>query len=155
MEVSTWVAEHWLDLLQSIGIVGGLYFTAYTTRKDERARRIGNSIAINEQYRQIWKELFDHPELGRILKADVDLKKHPVVVQEELFVNMLILHLSTVYRAMEHDEFVKLEGLRADVTGFFTLPIPKVVWEKLKALQDGDFVAFIHSCLNSPIPKES
>ena len=140
---ANWITGHWLDLLQSIGIVGGLLFSAYTTRKDERARRISNSIAINEQYRQIWNEMYNHPELSRVLAKDANVRKTPVSRQEELFVTMLILHLSTVYRAMKHGEFVKLEGLQKDVEEFFSLPIPQAVWRKIKPLQDRNFVRFI------------
>jgi hypothetical protein len=147
MGASNWITEHWFDLLQTVGIVGSLLFTAYTTRKDERARKIGNSIAINEQYRQNWKELYEHPKLLRVLAKDVDLEKEPIAEDEKLFVNMLIVHLSTVYRAMKYGEFVKLEGLQTDVVEFFSLPIPSSVWEKIKPLQDKDFVEFIEACL--------
>jgi hypothetical protein len=46
MEGLQWVGEHWFDLLQTAGIVGGLLFIAYTTRKDDRSRKIANLIAI-------------------------------------------------------------------------------------------------------------
>jgi hypothetical protein len=36
MEAVNWILEHWFDLLQTVGIVGGLLFTAYAVRKDER-----------------------------------------------------------------------------------------------------------------------
>lgn len=152
MGVSAWVAQHWLDLLQTIGIVGGLVFSAYTTWKDERARRIGNSIAITEQYRQIWKELYERPELSRVLAKDADAKKQPVSDQEELFVRTLVLHLGTVYRAMKHSEFVKLEGLRKDVQEFLSLPIPKAVWNNIKRFQDRDFVAFLDASMLPTTP---
>jgi len=144
---ANWITGHWLDLLQSIGIVGGLLFSAYTTRKDERARRISNSIAINEQYRQIWNEMYNHPELSRVLTKDANVKQMPVSRQEELFVTTLILHLSTVYRAMKDGEFVKLEGLQRDVKEFFSLPIPRAVWNKIKEFQDKTFVIFIETSL--------
>jgi hypothetical protein len=147
MEVLAWFASHWLDLIQSIGIIAGLSFTAYTTTKDERARRISNAIAINGQYLQIWQELFQYPELGRVLKRDVLLSKEPISEQEELFVNMLILHLGTAYRAMRYDLFVTLDGLDQDIKEFFTLPIPKAVWRQVRAIQDRDFVAFVEGCL--------
>jgi len=140
---ANWITGHWLDVLQSLGIVGGLLFSAYTTRKDERARRISNSIAINEQYRQIWNTMYEHPELSRVLAKSVNVDKAPVSHQEELFVTTLILHLSTVYRAMKHGEFVNLEGLQKDVAEFFLLPIPRAVWENIKPFQDGNFVRFI------------
>jgi len=72
--------------VQSIGIVGGLLFSAYTTRKDEGARKISNSIAINEQYRQIWNTTYEHPELLRVLAKDVNVAQMPVSHHEELFV---------------------------------------------------------------------
>ena len=151
MGVQNWIAEHWFDLLQTVGIVGSLLLAAYTTRKDERARRVGNSIAVNEQYRQIWKQLFEHPKLSRVL--DRDIEKEPVSTEEELFVTMLIQHLGTVFRATKHGEFVKLEGLRRDVAESFSLPIPKAVWEKIKVFQDRNFVAFVERCLNDLIPQ--
>ena len=115
--------------------------------KDERARRIGNLIAVNDEYRHIWRELYERPQLSRILKHDVDLSKEPISDEERLFVKMLILHLDTVRRAMKARMFVKIEGLRQDVRELFALPIPKAVWEKIRPFQDGDFVAFVERCL--------
>lgn len=148
MGVQNWIAEHWFDLLQTVGIVGSLLLAAYTTWKDDRARRIGNSIAINEQHRKIWKDIYEHPELARVLDMEADAKD--ISVGEELFVTTLISHLSTVFRAVKQGEFVKLEGLEKDVREFFALPIPKTVWEKMKPFQDGKFTTFVEYCLRSP-----
>lgn len=38
--------------------------------------------------------------------------------------------------------------MRRDVAWFFSLPIPKAVWEKLKPLQDEEFVAYVEECRN-------
>jgi hypothetical protein len=65
-----------------------------------------------------------------------------------LFVKALILQLSTVYRAMKEGMFVPLEGLKEDIKGFFSLPIPKSVWDKISPLQDKDFVSFVECCLH-------
>jgi hypothetical protein len=146
MWVLNWLVEHWLDLIQTVSIVGSLLFAAHTIRKDERARTISNTIALNEQYTQIWHEFYERPALSRILKKDVDLEK-PVSDEETLFVKTLILHLDTVRRAMKAGIFAKIQGLQNDVRDFFVLPIPKIVWEKIKLFQDKDFVAFIDDCL--------
>jgi hypothetical protein len=127
MGVSLWLAEHWLDLAQTAGIIGGLLFTAHALRRDEKARAITNTIAVNEQYSQIWHEFYARPELARILKKDVDLNRQPVSNDEALF--------------------VKIQGLQKDIRDFLTLPIPKSVWEKIKPFQDGDFVAFVERCV--------
>ena len=147
MGVTDWISGHWFELFQTVGIVGTLLLAIYTTRRDERARRIGNSITISEQYRQIWKELYDHPQLARVLATEPDLKNEPLAIEEELFVTTLILHLGTVYRAMRNGEFVTLEGLQRDVKEFFSLPIPKSVWRKMKATQDESFTGFVEATL--------
>ena len=147
MVASQWIGEHWFDLVQSAGIIASLLFSAYTTRKDERARRIGNLIAVNEEYRHIWREFYERPQLSRVLKRDVNLIKAPISNEEWLFVKMLILHLDTVRRAIKARMFVKIEGLQQDVRELFALPIPRAVWEKIKPFQDRDFVAFIEAVL--------
>jgi len=145
MESLSWITAHWFDLLQTAGIVGGLVFTGVIARRDERARAIGNAIAIKQQYREIWQELYDRPKLFRILKADVDLKSNPLTDEEELFVTQLILHLDTVFRAKQAGVFVEIGGLRKDVANFLSLPIPRQVWTKLKPYQDKDFVTFVEN----------
>jgi len=147
MGTFNWLTEHWFDLIQTVGIVGGLLFTAHAIRKDERARTISNTIALNEQYTQIWHEFYERPSLSRILKRDVDLNKQPVSDEETLFVKTLILHLDTVRRAMTAGIFSKIQGLQNDIRDFFALPIPKAIWEKIKSFQDKDFVAFVDDCL--------
>ena len=82
MEASQWIGQHWFDLVQSVGIIASLLFSAYTTRKDERARRIGNLIAVNDEYRHIWREFYGQPGLSRVLKHDVDLGREPISDEE-------------------------------------------------------------------------
>ncbi|MCX6927483.1 MAG: DUF6082 family protein [Verrucomicrobia bacterium] len=147
MRALPWITEHWFELLQTAGIIGGLLFTAITVRKEERARKITNSIAINEQHRQIWTEVYAYPELSRVMMPDRDLEHEPVSDRETLFVNTLIVHLSTAYRAMKYDEFVRLEGLSKDVKMFFSLAVPRATWQNVRAFHDNDFVDFIEALL--------
>ncbi len=145
MGIFSWFVQNWT--VESVGIIGGLFVSAYAAFKDERARRIGNLIAIKEENRKIWREAFEKPALFRVLKSDPDLKNGPISEEEFLFVKQLILHLDTVYRAMRAGMFVRLSGMRADIKGFLSLPIPYGVWEKLKPFQDANFVNFIETCL--------
>jgi hypothetical protein len=147
MEGQNWVSGYLFELLQTVGIVGGLLLAAYTTWKDGRARRVTNSISINDQHRRIWKDLYKPQDLARVLKSDADIKKQPVTIGEEMFVTTVIAHLSTVFRAIKDGEFIKVEGLRRDVREFFTLPIPNTVWNSLKFFQDSEFVQFVESCI--------
>lgn len=153
MEASSWITQHWFDLFQTAGIIGGLLFTAYTVRREGRARKISSLIALKQQHLDIWKDLYEKPKLFRVLKKNVDLSKHPITDEESLFVKFLILHLDTVRRAMDSGLFVKLEGLQTDVSEFFSAPIPKAIWEQLKPLQDKDHVTFVDACLRDNPPR--
>src|SRR5438874_9296250 len=128
MGLWSWIARNWFDLLQTLGIIGGLFFTAYTVRMDKRTREIGNLIAIKQEYRGIWKELYEHPELSRILEKKPDLEGKAITAEEGLLIKLLLLHLDTVRRATEAGMFVEIEGLRKDIREFLTLPIPRAVW---------------------------
>ncbi len=148
MEFLQWTEHNWFSLLESAGIIGGLLFTAFSLRTDAQARRIGNLIAITQHHQDIWTRLYTRPELTRVLNMAVNLESAPVTDEEELFVNLLILHLNSAYHAMKIGMFVKPEGLQRDIQTFFSLPIPRYVWERAKPLQDGDFVGYVESCRN-------
>lgn len=145
-----WAVENWFDLLNAIGIIGGLLFTAFSLRSESKTRRISNLLKITENHREIWMEFSRRPGLHRILEKHPQLLNHsPYTGDEEIFVNSVIFHLNSAFEAMKNHLFIKPEGLRRDVAMFFSLPIPRAVWERTKLLQNDDFVAFVDSCLSS------
>src|SRR4051812_4184055 len=96
-----WLNQNWFVLLQSAGIIGGLLFTAFAIRSDEKTRRIGNDLLVTQNHRDIWKEVFQRPDLLRVLDAGADLKETPISREEHIFVNLVILHLNSVFHAMK------------------------------------------------------
>jgi len=145
MEIARWITEHGFDLFQTAGVLIGFVFTIHALRTESEARKIGNMIALNQEHMAIWKELYARPELSRIMEETVALDTKPLSHEERIFVTFLILHLSVVYRAMKAKMFVNIEGLTEDVKEFFSLPIPKIIWNKIRSSQDKDFVSFIDS----------
>ena len=143
MGAVTWLSEHWFDVIQTVGVVGGLLLTAYTINKDAKAHQMRNLIAINARHDRIWSMFYHRPELSRVLQPKIDLVREPISDHEWLFVRMLFTHLDTVRRTSKAGMFVTIEGMKKDVKTFMELPIPRAVWEKLKPFQDADFVAFI------------
>ena len=141
-----WIVENWVTVLNAIGVVGGLFFTATALRSDAKARQIANLLTVTSNHREIWKEFFHRPELARVLDPSADIAKQTITPAEEEFVNFVILHLSSVFYAMRDEMIIKLEGLRRDTGSFFSLPIPQAVWEKTKGFQNDDFVAFVEYC---------
>lgn len=147
MEV--WFAQHSFDLAGQFVATATLLFAAHTFHKDEKARRISNLLAIQQEYSDIWHAQYDRPELARVVEPGADLKRHPVTAQEELFVRTLIFHLDNVRRAVQTNVLVSLPGVRKDVREFFTLPIPRAVWETHKDFQSDELTAFVESCLST------
>lgn len=141
--MALWIATHWLDLLQSVGIVASLLFSQLSFRADAAARKVSNTFIVTAHHREIWSQIFRHPELVRVLQKKVDLEKEAVTAAEEAFVLTLIHHLSATVEAIDAGALAAPEGLRKDVRSFFSLPIPKEVWDRRKGIQDKRFVAFV------------
>ena len=148
METGEWILQNWFNLLSAVGIIGGLWFTAFSLRSDTKTRRVANLLTITANHREVWKAFLNTKGLARVRDAGADTTKQPVTDAERVFVTFVILHMSSVYYAMSDQLVIKLEGLRRDIAQFFALPIPAEVWEKLKVLQNDDFVAFVESCRN-------
>lgn len=146
MEALHWIGEHWLDFVQSVGIIAGLWFTAYTVLKEEKARKVSNMLTVAQHHREIWGAFYQRPELARVQKSKVNLEKSPITDAERMFVNLVIVHVDVVWRATKEGVFLTIEGLNKDIGEFFSLPIPMAVWEQFKSFHDAAFVSFVDSC---------
>jgi hypothetical protein len=147
MGIGEWILQNWFELFSSVGIIGGLWFTAVSLRSETKTRRVANLLTITANHREVWKEFFSTPELARVIDPAANVAKKPVTPDEEFFLNMIISHTSSVYEALKDELVIKQENLRRDVKSFFSLPVPKAVWPKTKLLQNQDFAAFIDSSL--------
>lgn len=143
-----WFSNNAFNFISALGVVASLCFTAFSLRSETKTRRISNLLAVTANHREVWKTFLINTQLTRVRDANADLVAEPVTDPERVFVNMVIQHLNSVHQAMNDQLFVKLEGLRRDVGQFFSLPIPRDVWERVKATQNDDFVAFVESCRN-------
>lgn len=151
MGVLLWGIEHWSELLQNIGIVAGLLFTALSLRSETKARRTDNLMTITKHHREIWAELYQRPGLTRVIESQVNLEQMPLTREEWLFIRFLILHISSVHRAMKYGVLPDLEGFEKDVGALLALPLPRVVWEEMKPLQNESFVRFVEACLSDKL----
>ena len=147
MEFFSWIGQHWFDFIQTAGIIGGLFFTGLNFRDNFKARQVATLIEITRSHRDIWKQLFTHTELTRVTKTDIDLSLEPITEHERLIVHLLILHLNSTYHAAKISNVVRLEGIHTDIERFFVAPIPRKVWNDLRAFQNRDFVRFVEENL--------
>ena len=147
MWIGGWFAQNWFSLLSSVGIIGGLWFTAVSFYSEAKTRRIANLLTMTQNHRELWRDLYQNPQLARVLDSSADVQTHPVTRGEAEFVNMVIQHVSSAYQAMRNDLTIKPEGIRRDLRTFFSLPIPNAVWKELRPLQDKGFAQFVDGSL--------
>ena len=145
--VISWLQANWFSLLQMLGIMGALFFNAYTMLLNSRIRKVDTLINITQQHRAIWLKFLDSPALKRINMPHVDLHKHPVTDDEQIFVNLIILHLSAVLVAVRQGIFSDPAGQEADIREFFSLPIPHAVWNQTKTFRDPETLRYVESLL--------
>jgi hypothetical protein len=148
MEFWTWTAQSWFDFFSVVGIVGGLYYNAAASRKETKSRQVATELDLAKNHQRLWQDYYHQPTLYRVLEAAVDVKKQPVKPKEAEFVNLVVQHLYVAFRAMQNGLIPRPKALRREVWDFFSLPVPRTVWELVKVVQDDDFAAFVESCLN-------
>ena len=151
MEIWGWIVQNRSELFTDIGIIGGLaslWFTNKSLREQTKAWRVANLLTFVSNLRELTKVYYENVPLHRVLDPGADVHTEPVNFGEETYARARILHLFSAYKAMQDDLTVKPEGLRRDIQDFFALPIPKIVWGKMKPLQNADFTAYIDECLN-------
>ena len=146
MEPISWLSQNWTGLVQTVGMIGALLFTGLALVLDVRSRRAGNLIRLTDRHRELWERMSADPHLARILDPDADLEKKPLTAEEELFAIFVVLHLSDNYFFIKAGFFEQPRGLRKDIRMFFSLPIPRAVWMKVRELQDAHFLKFVEQC---------
>jgi hypothetical protein len=142
----------WLDAaghawIQSLGIMGGLGFTALGFRAEAKSRQSENLIRITESHRELWTRYDESPALHRVLDPAANVDREPVTAEEARFVQFLILHIHLTYQLSKGGVYHQPERVREDIRGLISLPVPHAVWRKLCSFQNRDFVKFIDSCL--------
>lgn len=145
--VIAFITRNWIDILQSTGIIAGLFTSAYTIHKNAQVQRVQNLFTLTKNHREIWNQVVERPDLARILDPNPDLRQDPITNAERLFVLFLILHLASSFEATKHGMYFAEQGLRADICDFFALPIVQLIWDDAKKYQQSEFVRFVEANL--------
>lgn len=140
---SAFLDTHWFDLIQTIGIVVGLFFTGLSLRRDHTGRKLANLLALKEEHRELWNAVRENGELSRILKPDADLLARPMTSAEEVFLRQVIVHTAVSYELIRNGTPLDMEAFRNDVAEFFNLPLPREVWKTVRASQQKEFRTFL------------
>ena len=144
---SSWIDSNWFNIIQTVGIMGSLLMTAAAANRDSKAREVENLLTLNGQHRELWSGLIHQTELQRILKSDADVLNIPVTAAEREFLNLVFVHFQTGWTIAKSGALITLEEMKSDVREFFSLPLPRAVWEKTKSFRNRQFVKFIQVAL--------
>lgn len=150
-----WLDANWFNIVQTASIVLGLVFTGIALQRDARSRQFQNLLALKEEHRELWSLIHQNPELARILQRDVDLIAAPMTDAEEIFLRQMIVHFAVSWQLNRDGTPFDLNAFRRDAAEIFSLPLPKLAWERALGAQDPNFVDFIQRALGAPQGQKS
>ena len=142
-----WAEANWFNVIQTVGILGGILLAAAAANREAKAREIQNLLTISEHHREVWTELLKTAELKRVLQPDADIVKDPFTLREEECANLVLVQFLKAWRIAESGGLLTLKELARDVRGFLSLPLPYAVWEKTKENRNQRFVRFVEKAL--------
>lgn len=147
--ILSWLRGNLLDVVQTLAIVVSLFISISVLRKSVRASRLDAIFEIAASHRELWLSSMNDPELSRVTEANVDISAKPPSFKEKMFVVLLVSHLNSVYEANQSGLLCIPSTSYSDFAGFFSLPIPALIWNEIKQFQNPDFVKFVEKGINS------
>lgn len=142
--MTSWCAENWHSLFESVGIIGSLLFTGVALNRDLSERKVAEHLKQATQHRRLWGQLLRRKELSRLLEPDRDISQSPVTREEQLFLELAFVHYHTGWLVARDDGgLISLDILAADAGNFFELPVPQAVWQSVRSTYQSEFVSFV------------
>ena len=145
--MAAWAAGNWFSLVQSVGIIAGLWFATAGFRRDGKARITSDLLALTQEHRELWSEAHRRPDLSRIFRTEVDLVASPITTAEQEFLNLVFVHFETGWQLARQGVATPLAVLSLDVRAFFRLPVVRAVWEETRWSRNPEFVKFVNRVL--------
>src|SRR3954465_1382794 len=102
--------DHWFQILQTVGIIFSLLFTATQIRFQRKSQKVTNSLLVTQHHRDIWKTFISDERLSRLFQAGPNLNAQPITEHERMFINLLFLHISGVLKATKAKAIYPIEG---------------------------------------------
>jgi hypothetical protein len=146
--------EHWFQLLQTIGIIASILFTATQIRFQRKSQKVSNSLLVTQHHRDIWKAFISDEKFSRLFQNHIDLVSSPVTEPERMFMNLVFLHISAVLKAIRAKAIFPIEGLESDVGDMLSYPIPREVWREVADYQDVQLREFVNWAASKPSSRE-
>jgi len=142
-QLSEWLKGGGFHLSQSLGIIGGLVFTALGFWRNTNVTRLAFRHQLMLSHRELWNRYTDSPELRRVLVRSADLEVQPISEPEHRFVVSLISHVEFVFLATQHGLYRVIPSDLLDIRQAFAYPVIRAVWQEVSPYRDKRFVRFM------------
>ncbi len=140
-----WLARNFSNL----AIAAGLFANAYNIYFARMERKLQTEATLVEGHRDIWSRVIGVPSLARVIDPKADVEALPITLEEELQVMFWILHARLSFKARTSGMKFSDDHVELDHAVHFAFPIPRAVWNRVKAFQDPAFVNFIDRCIGA------
>ncbi|MGD0812491.1 MAG: DUF6082 family protein [Verrucomicrobiota bacterium] len=131
------------NVIQTIGIIGSLWTGILVSHREAKAKEADTLCTLAEQHRELWSEAIQKADLQRVLRPDADVGVKPATLAEEEFLNLVIVHWLKSWRIAKAGGIITAKELGVDAGKFFSLPLPRAIWEKTKKSRNPEFVRFV------------
>lgn len=142
--MADFILANWFSLVQSIGIIATLLLTTTMLRRQMNQTRVSNSLLVTQHHREIWSLTFENDALKRVFDKEADIQATPITEQERMFVNLIFLHMSASFKAIQAQAIYPVDGMAEDLIDILSHPIPFQVWSDMKPYHDKIFVNFVN-----------
>lgn len=158
--ILAWVDSNWFSILQSIGIVGGLIFTGKTIRDAARTqrdateeRKVSNILEFDARHQNIWSDLYQREDLRRILEEQNDFLKGVVTPVEFQYLRQKVVQFQVGWELAKISKPEEIDAVVRDAAKFFSRPLSRRVWNKVKGLGNPKFVELVDEAMMRPFEK--
>lgn len=119
-------------------------------------KKVENYQEIIKSHRDLWKMTINTPEkFKRVIELDVDINNEPLSYEEQRFIHLILLHMTSAFNYSSNNSMVKIEKLKADFVDFLTYPLPRIVWSEARSFFNKKFVDFIENKNNTKLIKKN
>ena len=122
--VFSWLNENF-NLVQTVGIIGSLLLAAGAARREAKAREVEDLLELVRLHRELWGNISQRKDLERIFRSNADVLEKPADSRGRRILESSFYPFSNWLDDCQIRRVdLLLAEMKADVRGFFSLPLP-------------------------------
>lgn len=103
----SYVRENWLNVVTATGVIGSLWIGIKKSNRDAKDKADEKLERAGDRHVELWTRMSKEPGLKRILQTELDVRAEPISVEEEEFINLVMVHFLKTWRLAKNGGAVK------------------------------------------------